>query len=262
MDLKRPRKLNLHAPLLSTKRPGFSVAAATSYSSNSLTIVQNTDERVPFSWEQAPGKPKDIIFDSSDSAKDEGAPRLRLPPCLCDPPKEEANEADVHNSDKTFHDPDDDYIFSNAMDVFSLSEALDIVQKKSENNVHRENNDGLRLKLAESNGYHSPTYMINRFLPDATALAASSALHFPCKLDKEVCNTCSYHECYLSGSGSGTHSYTSSPKGCGLQLLFPWRMKHKLCANKCPILPFSMNLPKHQHRSKPKKHRRSLAHMP
>ncbi|XP_019435897.1 PREDICTED: uncharacterized protein LOC109342353 [Lupinus angustifolius] len=263
MDLKRPRKLNLNAPLLSTRRPAFSVVAATSCSSNSLSIVQNVDDRVPFSWEQAPGKPKDTIIDRIDSTKDGGTPRPKLPPCLCLPPKEAAYEAGVHNSDQAFHDPDDDYkddIFSDAMDVFSLSEALDIVQKKSEN-VRSENNDGLRLKLAESNGYQSPTYMINRFLPDATALAASSVLHFPCKLDKEVCDTCSYHECYLSGSGR--HSYTSaSTKGCGLEVLFPWRMKHKLCATKCPVLPFSTNLPKHQRSAKQKKHHRSLAHMP
>ncbi|KAK7260010.1 hypothetical protein RIF29_25698 [Crotalaria pallida] len=262
MDLKRPRKLNLNAPLLSTRRPGFSVVADASCSSNSLGIVQNTDERVPFSWEQVPGKPKDIIIDSSNCIEDRGTPRPTLPPCLWHPANK-TSEADVGNSDHAFHDQDDDYkddIFSDAMDVFSLSEALDIVQKKSENVHQSDKNDGLRLKLAESDGYQSPTYMINRFLPDATALAASSALHFPS--NSEVCDTCSYPECYLSGSARHS-SYASSPKGCGLELLFPWRMKHKLCAMKSPVLPCSTtNLQKHhQHSSKHKKHR-SLTHMP
>lgn len=265
MDLKRPRKLNLNAPLLSTRRLGFSVVAAdTSCSSNSLCTVQNAGERVPFSWEQAPGKPKDVILERNDSTQDCDTPRPTLPPCLWHQTKE-ASEAEVHDSNHAFHDQDDDDnkddVFSDAMDVFSLSEALDIVQKKSEN-VHsdKNKNDGLRLKLAESNGYQSPTYMINRFLPDATALAASSALHFPCNLDKRVCDTCSYHECYISGSSR--HSYASnSPKGCGLEVLFPWRMKHKLCAMKNPVLPCSTNLQKHQHSSKQKKHR-SSAHMP
>ncbi|KAJ1419310.1 hypothetical protein SESBI_15267 [Sesbania bispinosa] len=190
MDLKRPRKLNLNAPLLSTRRLG-SVVKDTSCSASSLGTAQNTSERVPFSWEKAP-------------------------------------------------------------------EALDIVQKRSEN-AHSDNNEGLKLKLAESNGYQSPTYMINRFLPDATALAAASTLHFPSNLDGKVCDTCNYQECYHSGSAR--HSYASSPKGCGLELLFPWRMKHKLCSMDSPVLPCSTNMQKHQRSSKQKKHR-SSAYIP
>ena len=271
MDFKRPRKLNLNAPLLSTRRLGYSAVADTSCSSYSLGTVQNTSERVPFSWEQAPGKPKDMER-SDHSTQDGGTPRPRVPPCLWNQPKE-AGEADADNSDVAFHDQDDDGcdgdddddnkdddVFSDAVDVFSLSEALDIVQKRSEN-AHSDNNEGLRLKLEASNGYQSPTYIINRFLPDATALAASSSLHFPSNFDNKVCDSCSYHECYLS-SGSARHSCASSPKGCGLELLFPWRVKHKLCSMKSPVLPCSTNLQKHhEHSSKQKKHR-SSPHMP
>jgi hypothetical protein len=262
MDLKRPRKLNLNAPLLSTRRLGSSVIADTSCSSNSLTAVQNTSERVPFSWETAPGKPKDT--ERSDSIHGGDTPRPRPPPYHHRPPPKEEPEADANSNDVAFQGQDvggdhSDDFYSDAMDVLSLSEALDIVQRKSEN-AQSEKNDGLRLKLAESNGYQSPTYMINRFLPDATALAASSASHFHSDLeDQKVCDICSYSECYYM-SGSARNSYaSSSPKGCGLELLFPWRMKHKLCAMESPVLPCTTNLQKHQRRSnsKQKKHHRS-----
>lgn len=268
MDFKRPRKLNLNAPILSTRRFGSAVVD-TSCSSSSLCTFQNTSERVPFSWETEAGKPKDMGSGSSTTtARDGGTPRLKLPPC---------HPNDVDNGDDlAFNDGDDDGcddnkddLFSDTMDdVFSLSEALDIVQKKSEkaHSGDNYNNDGLKLKLAESNGYQSPTYMINRFLPDATALAASSASQFPSSdLEDKVCDTCSYPECFLSSGSVAAARYSScassSPKGCGLELLFPWRMKHKFCALDTPVLPCSMNLPKPRRSLKPKKHR-SSAYIP
>lgn len=265
MDLKRPRKLNLNAPLLSTRRFGNSAVGDTSCSSHSVGAVQNTSERVPFSWEKAPGKPKDS--ERSENTQDEDTPRLRLPPCHWFPPTG-AGKANVDHGEITLNDQGDDSyydndnnddIFSDAMDVFSLSEALDIVQKKSEN-AHSDNNDRLRLKLAESNGYQSPTYMINRFLPDATALAASSAMHFSTNFEDNVCDTCSYQECHIKGSTR--HSYASSPKGCGLELLLPWRMKHKLCSIESPVLPCSTNMHKHHQRSSKKKKHRSSTYIP
>ncbi|WJX42935.1 hypothetical protein P8452_30108 [Trifolium repens] len=257
---KRHRKLNLNAPIMSTRRFG-SVFADTSSSSLGGTF-QNTSRRVPFSWEKEPGKPKDCS---------------KLPPChRWFPRKESADQPDVGND---YDDRDDidnkDDIFSDAMDdVFSLSEALDIVQRKSEK-AHSDNNDGLKLKLAECSGYQSPTYLINRFLPDATALAASSsALNFHSDYEENICNTCSYPECYLSESGRHSHSYayasgssSTSPKGCGLEVLFPWRnMKHKFCSIESPVLPCSAttNLQKHQRNlreSKQKKHQ-SSAYIP
>jgi len=242
MDRKRPRKLDLNAPLLSTRRSV--VGDSSYYSTSSVSAIQNTSERVPFSWEKAPGKPK--VTERNSNAQDGGTPRLRLPPSKWLLSKE-ASETDVDDANDAFSD---------AMDVFSLSEALDYVQRKSEN-VHSEKNEGLRLKLAESNGYQSPTYMINRFLPDATALAASSALHFSGNFEDKDCDTCgSYPQCYTR------HSYASSPKGCGLELLFPWRVKHKLCAMESPVLPCSTNLHKHQRSSKQKKHGSSINYIP
>ncbi|XP_057745446.1 uncharacterized protein LOC130963335 [Arachis stenosperma] len=266
MDLlkqQRPRKLNLNAPLLSTKRYCFSSPS----DNNSLCAGAG----VPFSWEQAPGKPKHN--DKNDYAEAGDTPRPRLPPPV----------ANVSNDD-------DDEVYSDAMDVFSLSEALDIVQKKSEkaryNNNSNTNEGLLRLKIQESDGYQSPTYMINRFLPDATALAASSALHFPSNCDEKGCETCSYQECCLSPARSSavrndnyndnaySYSYSYSPKSCycGLEVLLPWRVKHKLCSMKSPVLLPPLKKKKaeeHNQRSaaKQKKRRRrssssTLTHLP
>jgi len=262
---KRHRKLNLNVPIMSTRRLG-SIVADTSLSSSSLGTFHNTSERVPFSWEKEPGKPKDAERNGS-----------KLPPChRLFPRKEVADQSDVENGcdGEDYIDNNDD-LYSDAMDdVFSLSEALDIVQRKSEK-AHSDNNNSLKLKLAECSGYQSPTYMINRFLPDATALAASSsALNFHSDFEENVCNTCSYPECYLSESGRHSNSYayascsSSSPKGCGLETFFPWRtMKHKFCAIESPVLPCSTtttNLQKHQRNSREsgQKKQRSSAYIP
>ncbi|CAJ1807504.1 unnamed protein product [Sphenostylis stenocarpa] len=260
MDSERLRNLSINAPLLSTKRFGFSGVADTYCSSSSLgSIVPNTS--VPFSWEQAPGKPKTMERSDGIYDGDIDTPRLRPPPCLWHPP-EEAAKAEVCNGVLAFDqddgcdgDNDDEDkkndTFSDAMDVLSLSEALDIVQKAE--TAHGKSNDGLRLKLAESNGCQSPTYMINRFLPDANALAASSDAHI--SNDWKIYDTWS-DEGYIKGSTG--NSYVSSPKGCGLKFLFSWLMKNKLCAIKSPVLPSSTNVQKHRHSSKHKKHRLSL----
>ncbi|KAG5010040.1 hypothetical protein AAZX31_07G144600 [Glycine max] len=259
MDFKRPRKLNFNAPLLSTKRLGFSGVADRSCLSNSLnSTVLNTS--VPFSWEQAPGKPKTMERSDSIYDGDIDTPRLRPPPCLWHPLKE-ATKAD--NGALAFDqddgcdaddDEDDDKqndVFSDAVDVLSLSEASDIMQQSEA--AHSDSKDGLRLKLSESNGGPSPTYMINRFLPDANALVASSSAHF--SNDAKVCDNCS-HEGYLKGSTR--HSHATSPKGCGLEFLFSWLMKNKLCAIKSPVLPSFTNVQKHRYSSKHTKHRTSV----
>lgn len=240
MDLKCPRKLDFNKPLLSTKRLNIVVSDR----------VQNTrDERVPFSWEKSAGTPKYVHHDEEET------PRLRPPPCLWNQENKELS-ADLHEAygdddddDLAAYDDDDDSddnekfnsdFLSDAMEVFSLSEALDIVQK-TEKVRRKSRNEGLILKLAEDannhNGNQSPNYLIKRFLPDATALAASSALEFSKPMmmmdNNKVCDSSS--SAYLEAS-----SYVaSSPKGCGLEILFPWRLKHKLCAMKNPILPCS-----------------------
>lgn len=146
MDFKRPRKLNFNAPLLSTKRLGYSGIAGPSCLSNSLDTAQDT--RVPFSWEQAPGKPKDT--GKSDRIHDGDTPQPRLPPCLWHPLKAAAKPV-VDNGVLAFDqdvgcdgDDDDDKktnVFSDAVDVLSLSEAFNIIQQ-SETAPHGDSNGG------------------------------------------------------------------------------------------------------------------------
>ncbi|MED6209376.1 hypothetical protein PIB30_054031, partial [Stylosanthes scabra] len=214
MDLECHRMLNFNAPLLSTRRAANSTVAG-----SSLGMLQSTS--VPFSWEQAPGKPKNQERSNSSHFGDGDTPRLRLPPCLQHLPKA---AADVLNS----FDQDDGCDGDN--------------DESSSNGV-------LRLKLSESNDNadQCSSYMINRFLPDATALAASSSAHFANNgFSKKGCDS--------------RHSYaSSSPKGCNsLQVLFPWRLKHKICSIKSPVMTCSTNVQNHQQSLRKKKHCPSL----
>ncbi|KAK7816618.1 hypothetical protein CFP56_043899 [Quercus suber] len=180
MNSKYPRKLNFNAPLLSIRRTGGYTDEEQSCTNSRGMLANASDDRIPFSWEQAPGKPKD----------------------------------------------------------------LDRAEKVQEF-------DSLKLKLAESRGSESPNFIIRRFLPDATALAASSALAFSKSFNKRPSRQCNCPEACELHPVIG-QSY-DSPKGCGLEILFPWRMKHKICGVKSPIRQDSLKV-QPQCREKPKKH--------
>ena len=281
MGSKYTRKLNFNAPLLSTRRIGGYTGEDQQSCTNSSQGVFGTksDDRIPFSWELAPGKPKKDLERSTD-IDEVYTPRPRPPPCLWHPAIESMNDDYPHDDNNDAIDDvndccdvdidfdfdvdvdvavavdvDDDAAFSDAMDdVFSLSEAIDIVTKAEK--VHEL--DSLKLKLEESRGSESPNFIIRRFLPDATALAAaSSGLAFnSMSFNKRPslprqCNcpeTCEFHPVIRQSS-----SY-ASPKGCGLETLFPWRMKRKLCGIKNPIRHESLNVQQPQCRAKQKKH--------
>ncbi|KAI3805775.1 hypothetical protein L1987_21661 [Smallanthus sonchifolius] len=190
-----PRTLNLDAPLLSTRRPN----ASTTGHPNS----RPPSNRVPFSWELSAGKPKDTGTESHDEFP---VPPPRPPPGRKLVEKE--NE----------YDGDDD--FSDAMDTFSLSAAIDMVESAEMAKRNGNMLDGMEL---DSGGNQSPSFIIQRFLSDAKALAVSSGLPIP----KNISN-------------QRSQMINSSPKGCGLGLdgLFPWRTKHKRkppCGVKSPV---------------------------
>lgn len=120
------------------------------------------------------------------------------------------------------------------MDVFSLSEAIDIVEKAEkahkfsdelklkqlkyeEEEEEERSNSGCNYKL-------SSNFMMERFLPDATALAASSVLKL--KLN---------HHGLSPQRVARRRQPFSPPEGCGLDVLFPWRTKHQLCGVKSPV---------------------------
>lgn len=249
--------LNFNAPLLSTRRPGNS--SSTSLHGRSLST---SEDRVPFSWEQAPGKSK-YPNNTSDDNHDGDTPRPKLPPGwwhwhrplesnnVVVPDKE--NEQVIHDHDdgcdgdvdedlravdyNVLEDVDyDDEAFSDAIDVFSLSEAIDIVEKKAQREHDRI--DTLKLKLQEAREMDqlSPNFIIERFLPDAAALAASSALNLSVSQissNEKLCYPWNYPEPEACVSRTVSQSY-SSHKGCGF---FPWRMKqHKLCGIKSPVV--------------------------
>lgn len=242
MDQNIPRMLNFNAPLLSTRRHVNPTSLELSCK-NLHSVSRNTSDRIPFSWEQAPGKPKDLDT-SSDNLHEQDTPRPKLPPSWWHPPTDEPTYDDQTDDnycddgwDGDVDDRDDD-VFSDAIDVFSLSEAIDIVER-SQKKVDAI--DCLKQKLAECRGGdETPNFIIQRFLPDATALAASSALGLK------------YHPEASSDHQHGavsTESY-SSPKGCGLELFFPWRMKHKLCGVKSPVRHSSVPGKRHVHHKK------------
>ncbi|KDP22849.1 hypothetical protein JCGZ_00436 [Jatropha curcas] len=249
MNITCPRRLDFNLPLLSTRRLGGFPGT------NSRIAFRDTNNGIPFCWEQAPGKPKNT--ETNDTPNGDGdTPRPRLPPCRWQPQKKASasvNSINIHDQDdgcdadvddndyddNNFDDDDDD-VFSEAVDILSLTEAIDIVQKAEDDNRL----DRLNLESVESRGSQSPNFMMERFLPDATALAASSVLYASSKnLNKKLPYFCSsYAEEYNSQIVGGSYSSETSHKGCGLEIFFPWRMKHKLCGVKSPVRQVSPNV--------------------
>ncbi|KAL3714022.1 hypothetical protein ACJRO7_006034 [Eucalyptus globulus] len=256
----RPTALDLNAPILSTRRPPQSSCCIRKASSR-----RGVSDGIPFSWEQAPGKPKKSIDEvmGSSSPKEADTPRLRPPPQMVAKPKGYITDG---SGDVSSLNNEED-MFSNAVDVFSLSEAIDILER-AERSVHApdDNIDQLKLKIAESCGKDaSPNFMINRFLPDASALAlaaASSALtsyhHHPsysedetrdlncCK--RQVSSSCRYkeQEVVASRRSAAATQASGAQKGCGMENLFLWRMKPRFCGDHktCHVQPFSTAKPK------------------
>lgn len=217
-QMKCPRRLDFNAPLLSIRRPG-------GCTNNSQTKLQDTGHRIPFCWEQAPGRPKD-----SQKSPERDTPRLRLPPGRLHRQKQVPSSEDLRDlpqDDGCDGDVDDDYDdgFSNPMDVLSLTEAIDIVERA-------EQNHGLDGFNFEHNDSISPSYIIERFLPDATALAASSVINVSRNLSKKRPYVCNDPEACVSEAVRRPYSL---PKGCGLEMFLPWRMKHRICGVKSPV---------------------------
>lgn len=265
MEQNHPcRTLNFNAPLLSTRRL-TNPPTTLQISSTNLASRNTSDFTIPFSWEQAPGKPKDFDAGDHNLLNDQESPRPNLPPSWWRPAPVQAAgcfdhdddgfdfDGDIDIDDDDNHEELDDTngntdrdAFSDAIDVFSLSEAIDIVEKSQK----LEAADGLKLKLAECRGEVTPNFIIQRFLPDAKALAASSALGISNCED-------GYYNSENSSGRAVTRQYSySPPKGCGLEVLFPWRMKHKLCGVKSPVRRASSVAAHVQHHQKRKPLRR------
>ncbi|KAF6146968.1 hypothetical protein GIB67_036687 [Kingdonia uniflora] len=197
LNCRHLKKLNLNAPILSTKRVSNLLCAKNSLTSGQLSSFDAT-ERVPFAWEQVPGTPKGVTRRGNHV---DILPPPKLPPCKWYPPRE---TSDVCNSSRGTLDCDDG--FSDAFDMFSLPESLDDV-------------NGASKLRADKSKHVSPSFIIRRFLPDANALAFSTR-----DLPLQV-------ECASSSSDSRS---VTPPKACGIGF-FTWRMKHRLCGLKNPV---------------------------
>ncbi|XP_071716741.1 uncharacterized protein [Rutidosis leptorrhynchoides] len=209
------RKLNLSAPLLSTRRPNGPIIQ-----SNSQAASGDSNNRVPFAWELSAGKPKDMETDQ---------PIVDFPVPTPQPPP---GWKLVENED------DGNDVFSDAIDTFSLSAAIDLVESTETAKRNSRMLDGVSL---DSGGNQSPGFIIQRFLTDAKALAISSGLPIPKNISNQPEN-------YKPQIMDNSH------KGCGLGFhgLFPWRTKHKPpCSVKSPVRVTSASV-KSQWKWKPK----------
>ena len=221
MDVNCTGKLNFNAPLLSTRHPVAGISRNLSQGTS-----RDTSTGVPFSWEEAPGKPKDTArFESEDD--DLPPPPPGLPPGR----RHQHYDADVDDGDVDL-DLDAD-VFSDAIDMFSLSDALDHIVEAAAEKVQALDGGGgggLNPEALEFSGSESPNFIIQRFLPAAQALAASSAA-------LNGSNNCPRISTHPEEDWGVGRSYSSAPSSrvCGLEFFFPWRVKHKLCGVKSPV---------------------------
>ncbi|KAK8492557.1 hypothetical protein V6N13_015233 [Hibiscus sabdariffa] len=253
MERKRPRKLNLYAPLLSTRRPPGGYISDEVSCMNTLAGCEDSSNGIPFCWEQAPGKPKNL--ERSNNEDEAETPRPKPPPGRWRSPRKETNGNHDHHDEGGDADVDDyDDVFSDAVEVLSLTEAIDIVEKTekfhgSSKSIEPSELDGLKLGMSlEHSDCPSPSFIIERFLPDAIAMAASSALNMSKTKLPYLCN-------YSDRSPQAVIKRSSlpSPKHCGLEMLLPWRMKHKLCSVRNPIKEKPSNIVKPNTSAKQKK---------
>lgn len=213
MESKCSRKLDLAAPLLSTRRSNYCNNTEIC-KTNSVPASRDTSNMVPFSWEKCPGEPKDDSRSPVYGGGNDEPPPPKLPPCQWHPTTDDGWDGDDDND----NDDDDDDVFSDAIDMFSLSESSDIGTKKI-----KDGDLGLSSQALESGcNSSSPNFIIRRFLPAANALAFSSSISVnPKNLNGKI-------------PRSNHYSY-SPPKGCGLETFFQWRVKPKLCSSRSLI---------------------------
>ncbi|KAK9154008.1 hypothetical protein Sjap_001488 [Stephania japonica] len=231
---RRLRKLNLNAPILSTRRVGSPSGGATGSTTSNLDwrrSFHDTSNRIPFSWEQVPGTPKGLALASV--AVNDNPPRPSLPPCRRYPHHR-------RNSSATDHYCDDNDMFSDAVDVFSLSDSLDVEDSASESRRL----ESLEFDIDESRSASailSPNFIIRRFIPDANALASSyststisNSSPYKCGRDDQGTTNSQQVSEQCVQRATSRQAY-SPPRACGIGLLFPWRARNTVCGVKKPV---------------------------
>jgi Protein of unknown function (DUF688) len=189
---------------------------------------------VPFSWESSPGVPKDSgqrdLF--SDKELDQLPPRP--PPCRWHPSNGDATkdcDGDLSEGSSDYGDASSD-----AFDRVSLSEQLGIAGRLSS---FRD----LGLKDIEEIRNQSPSFIMDRFLPAANAIASSSVIEK--SKHKAQRNKQTKRDMSSPQTNNGMvqmvpfkedrdfHKEMSS-RACGLMVFFPWKMKPIVCGFKNP----------------------------
>jgi Protein of unknown function (DUF688) len=189
---------------------------------------------VPFSWESSPGVPKDSgqreVF--SDKELDQLPPKP--PPSRWHPSNGDATK----DCDRDRSEGSSDYTdaSSDAFDRVSLSEQLGIAGRLSSLR-------GLGLKDIEEMRNQSPSFIMDRFLPAANAIASSSVIEKP--KHKTQRNKQTKRDVSSPQTDNGMvqmvpfnedinfHKEMSS-RACGLMVFFPWKMKPIVCGFKNP----------------------------
>ncbi|XP_006291630.2 uncharacterized protein LOC17885455 [Capsella rubella] len=237
MDMNRSRRLNFNAPFLSTKR----------HVNQEKLPGQLPEASVPFCWETAPGMPKNKSHLKNDSESE--TPRLRLPPgrlkMHVDGENEDFDEASEGLTPARLlrlkkRDNHEHYRQTNqdSIDVLSLTQAIDMVELPKDSSESDDGSSGggdsngyLTMESTERSDDMSPSYIIERFLPDAAALAAVTSAASQRRRKKKKLS-------YLSGATVKQSCF--SPKACGLHVLLPsWSTKHRICGVKNAFSPSS-----------------------
>lgn len=227
MDVGDPKErchgqLHLHTPLLSTRRFAGLPRLNTKRSDSDVEHGCDTSSRIPFLWERVPGTPK--FSDRQDRSTDEPPPPPKLPPGRLHHP---CKEGDVGHNNNDDDDDGDGDAYLDAIDMVSFFESF------STEDTGIGGVSGLDSKAVQlqSKGDHSPSFIMNRFLPAANALANLSK-----KSSKKVTRKeSSKHPSSPSKLRLGmvSHRPFSPPKSCGL-VFFPWGLKQALCGSKSP----------------------------
>ncbi|KAL1543600.1 hypothetical protein AAHA92_20553 [Salvia divinorum] len=206
-------KLSLNVPPLLTRRASSSTAI-----SGSRLDPANM---VPFSWERIPGEPKE----RGNSSGEDVPPPPKPPPARWRPSvRVDDLDLDLDGSGGGGGGSGSEEN-NDAIDIFSLAESVDDVEGYCK---ATEDRSSLILDV-DGDDWCSSNFIIERFLPDAQALAEESVM------DKKLPFTGSpYSDSSFSRAVSIGRSHHST-KGCGLASFLPWKMQPKSCKVKSPV---------------------------
>lgn len=222
-------QLQLDSPRLLSARRSVSSSIETSTNQPYLTWDASSSKlsmMVPFSWESSPGVPKHLGQRDAFSDKELDQLPPKPPPCRW----HLSNGDPINNCDRDLSDEGSSNYgdaSSDAFDRVSLSEQLGIAGRLSS---FRD----LGLKDIEEMRNQSPSFIMDRFLPAANAIASSSVIKKPKRTAHR--NKQTNRDMSIPQANNGMvqmvpfnqnvdfHKEMSS-RACGLMVFFPWKMK-------------------------------------